>query len=1315
MQKLILKKMKTKISLLLLTVMIYSNGFAQFFDSVPFRGAFGVNGTTKNISSGYNPDPTNTSADWSKPWANWNPNATAYPGDAGYNSSNPQFFTVGTAAEKVILSGDIASDLTLSSSKWYEISGTIHVLNGATLTIPAGTCLRGSTSNIGVLIIAKGGKLNAVGTKDRPIVITSGKAAGSRIRADWGGLLLIGNAHTNTPGGARQYEALPSDPLANYGGGLNPNDADNSGTMRYIRIEYAGFNYLPDQEINGITFAGVGNGTKADYIMVSFSNDDNFEWFGGAVNHKYLISFAGTDDEFDMDEGYNGKCQYLLGVRNPAVFETSPTGTSNGLEHDNNTGLGTSGVINPNTPTPTPTTFPIISNLTLIGPIKAGSNRTSLSTTANSRFGRALEYRTNVSTSVFNSVIWGYPTLFQLGNPTGTFPASTQTRAYDDQISLRNSTFISTATGSDVRFNSQNAPTYNSVNLNTTWMRNWLINGPTVGFTGASDNDTARTTLTAGVEFTNPIYAGTTNGALNQLDFTGVDYTLATGSPFANTSNFSHPKISVIPSPSVAISASSLAPFNIILGQPLQVKWVVLTASALAGNVNITAPTNFEISWNSTNGWAANISKNGPAVNDTIFVRFIRANTGSNNGFLNISSTVSADFSPLNIALNGTAVAPAAAYLSVTESSLSFNNAVGSPTTAMFSILGKNLVDTVALGAPANFEISLNATSGFAQTLTLNNPVKPSFTNTQVYVRYNPSAASNNSGNLVISSKTIDAINIALAGNSVATLSSSPSQLTEITTIVGTPSLAYAISLSGTKLSDTVKVVASAGFQLSIDSVFTTPVTSLNLNIPTAAVLANTKVYVRYNPTAAGTVTGSVTISSTGAATRNITVTGRAVLSTAKAVSAYSSAFSLVFTTIFTTPAVPSSAQVISVSGINLGTDSLVVTAPSGFEVSLDNSNYLSVIKLANTAGIVAPTAVYVRYNPVVQSALNQQLYVHLSSANPSTTSSATNVVMFVNGNSSPAITVNSTVEPTLYTTFGKPSVASSVIVSGTRLVDNVIATAPNGFELSLDSVNFTNSVTINKTGTTLANTVVYIRFNPSAAGASAPNSFVSFNTVNASSVPVAVSGIAVVPATPIVSLSTANLPLFTTNGVVPTAPVSFTFTAQNLVADLAITVGNDFELSNDSTTYKNTWNITPDVDGNIGTTKLFCRFKRATTGSVNDSIKFNSTNLVTQAIALSGKNTTGVVELNAVSALKLYPNPASNQVAVEFELNENSQVTIAIVDLTGKTVGTLVSNKFNKGFNSVEISTSNLLDGFYFVNIISEKGTKIAKLSVIK
>ena len=953
--------------------------------------------------------------------------------------------------------------------------------------------------------------------------------------------------------------------------------------------------------------------------------------------------------------------------------------------------------------------------MTLVGPIKAGFNRTTLSTTANSRFGRGLEYRTNVSTSVFNSVIWGYPTLFQLGNPTGTFPATTQTRAFDDQISLRNSTFISTATGSDVRFNSQNAPTYNNVNLGTSWMRTWLINGPTVGFTGATENDTVRTTLTVGNEFTNPVYAGTTNGALNQLDFSGVDYTLAVGSPFANASNFSHPKISVIPTPSVAITPSNLSSFNIILGQPLQVKWVVLTASALAGNVNITAPTNFEISWSRTNGWASNISKNGPTLNDTIFVRFNRTTTGSNSGFLSILSTVSSDFSPLNIALNGTAVAPAAAYLSVTESSLSFNNAVGASTTTTFSILGKNLVDTVSLVAPTNFEISLNATSGFAQSLTLNNPVKPSFASTLVYVRYNPASASTHNGNLVISSKTIDAINIALVGNSAATLTSSPAQLTEIATIAGIPSLAYPISLSGIKLSDTVKVVAPIGFQLSIDSVFTTPVTSLNLNIPTASVLANTKVYVRYSPISAGTNSGNVTISSTGATTRNIAVTGRSLAPSAKAVFAYSSAFSLVFTTIFTTPAVPSASQLITVSGMNLGTDSLVLTAPSGFEVSLDNSNYVSVIKLANTAGIVSPTMVYVRYNPVVQSALNQQLYVHVSSASPSTTSSATNVVMFVNGNSSPAITVNSTVEPTLYTTFGKPSAASSVVVSGTRLVDNVIANAPTGFELSLDSVNFTASVTINKTGTTLANTTVYIRFNPSVAGASAPNSFVSFNTVNGAAVPVAVSGIAVVPATPIVSLSTATLPMFTTNGVVPTAPVSFTFNAQNLVADLAITVGNDFELSNDSVTYKNTWNITPDVDGNIGTTKLFCRFKRATTGSVSDSIKFNSSNLVQQAIVLTGKNTTSVVEVNAVSALKLYPNPASSQVAVEFELNENSQVTIAIVDLTGKIVGTTLSNQFNKGFNSVEIPTSDLLNGFYFVNIVSEKGAKTAKLSVIK
>jgi hypothetical protein len=1300
--------MKIKVTTLIAALGLSLSTFAQFFDSVPFRGAFAVTGTTKAATTGYNPDPTNTGANWAAGWTNWTPNATAYPGDAGWN---PTAQHPATNANKVVVSGSISSNTTWSNTNWYELSGTVHITSGATLTIQPGTVIRGAVNNVGVLIVAKGGRLNAVGTSSQPIVFTSNKAAGSRLRGDWGGLLLIGNAQTNTPGGVRQYEALPNDPLALYGGGANPNNADNSGTMRYIRIEYAGYNFLPDQEINGLTFAGVGNGTRADYIQVSFANDDSYEWFGGTSDHKYLVAYAGTDDDFDIDEGYNGRLQYLLGVRHPSVFETSPAGTSNGLEHDNNTGLGSASQINPNTPTPTPLTTPTISNMTLVGPIKPGANRTSLSTTANARFGRAFELRTNVSTSVFNSLIWGYSTLFQLGNPTGTFPATTQTRAYEDQITMRNNVFISTATGNDVRFVSQNAPAAYlasnnlTVNLNVAWMRGWLIDGPVVGFTGATGNDTARTTLTAGTELVNPVYGGNTNGSLAQIDFSSVDYTLAGGSPFNLTTSFRHPKILTIPSPTVSVDPTVLPVFNKLIGSPSDIKTILLRAANLTGNVTITAPANFQVSFSRSSGFASSINKNGPTLNDTIFVQYTRNTAGSARGFVNIASSAATDFTAINISVSGNTTAPASPFASVSATTLSFTSPLTVPSSdRSFIAIGQFLTGNGTVTAPTGFEVTTTAGSGYAATANL--VATNGMVNTPVFVRYTPTATGVVNNTLRVAFPGLDTITIALTGNTpVATLTSSVTSYPQWQIVTGDSSLAYPITVSGNNLTDSVRIAApNANFQLSTDSAFTTPVQTLFLNTTEVATLPATKIFVRFRGV---TATGNVAITSAGANTVNVAVSGAAVAASARRIIVNSATNSFSFTTTLGTP---STSQSFRVEAVNL-TDTLgMVFSISGFELSLNNTTWTNTLRLDTIVGRSIPsTQVWVRYNPSSAGASGAQQLI-LSSP------SASNITFAVSGQSTPSMTVTPATLPVFATVANKASISLPITVSGLRLITDVTVTASTGFQVSLDSTNsFASSVIVPKTGTTLAATKVFVRYMPMMAGNAPLNSVLTISTQSAPSTLIQLNGFAVEPPTPVINLSTAALSPFATNTGAPTAAQSFTINALNLTDSLRITVGADFELSPDSNNYKRSWAIAGDVNGAISNLKIYCRLNKSTVGSVNDTIRITSTGAVSGAVAVTGRNNTGVDEMKNIRSFTMYPNPATNDVTFEFTLDKTAEVTMVMMDITGKIVREFAPETFAKGFNRMTTEISNLDNGMYFVRIQSLQGSKTTRLMITK
>ena len=215
-----------------------------------------------------------------------------------------------TTVENTILEGRIITNLTLKASYTYKLRGLVYVTNGAILTIEPGTKIVGENGKNGALIICRGAKINADGTADKPIVFTS--EAATPQRGDWAGVVLLGQAPSNSSfngvDGVGEIEGgvNNSDGLGLYGLGATSNLTDNSGTLRYVRIEYAGYAFLPDKEINGLTFGGVGNQTTIDYVQVSYANDDSFEWFGGSVNCKHLISFRTLDDDFDTANGFSG-------------------------------------------------------------------------------------------------------------------------------------------------------------------------------------------------------------------------------------------------------------------------------------------------------------------------------------------------------------------------------------------------------------------------------------------------------------------------------------------------------------------------------------------------------------------------------------------------------------------------------------------------------------------------------------------------------------------------------------------------------------------------------------------------------------------------------------------------------------------------------------------------------------------------------------------------------------------------------------------------------------------------------------------------
>ncbi len=282
----------------------------------------------------------------------------------------------------------------------YILKGWVYIANGAELTIEPGTVIKGDKDTKAALIAERGGKLIAQGTETQPIVFTSEKEPGQRCPGDWGGIILCGKARTNAT-----EQQIEGGPRTKHGGN---DDSDNSGVLSYVRIEFAGFPFQPDQEINGLTLGSVGSGTKIDHVQVSYSNDDSFEWFGGTVNCKYLIAYKGWDDDFDTDNGFSGHVQYGLAIRDARIADKS---MSNGFESDNNA-KGTNA---------DPHTSAVFSNIPFVGPKATASDFVNNSDYINAgsldpkngsglgRFQSGMQIRRDSHLSCFNSVVVGWP------------------------------------------------------------------------------------------------------------------------------------------------------------------------------------------------------------------------------------------------------------------------------------------------------------------------------------------------------------------------------------------------------------------------------------------------------------------------------------------------------------------------------------------------------------------------------------------------------------------------------------------------------------------------------------------------------------------------------------------------------------------------------------------------------------------------------------------------------------------------------------------------------------------------------------------
>lgn len=435
----------------------------------------------------------------------------------------------GCVPQEETISADITTSRTLTAGTAYTLSGFIHVLDGATLTIPAGTVIKGDPAVPGSsLFIMRGARIQAVGSVNAPIVFTSGRAEGSRQPGDWGGLVIIGNATLNRTG-AIQIEGTgtsPSNYAVTYGGTNSATDGDNSGTLQYVRVEFAGFAPQEGFELNSFTFAAVGRGTQLSYLQALAGLDDSFEFFGGTVDGRFLVAYETGDDAFDMSEGYRGRLQYLIAFNSDTRL-TPAQGAGNlgsdpqGIENDGCAGSGCT-----NGQNATPYTQPVVANFTVVGT----GNTQSIGTSG----GVGMVVRRGSGGYYVNGVVARWPTaaISITDDPTWQRAGAMATPNLDNaDLALRNILVVDSPTLFQASSGSSTRYTFDADG-------NSIRNNPS-GTTTASLFTTfpatvSSSTTEANFDWTPPAGSAPTTGGF--ATFTGTKLTTAAGSQVSGTS-----------------------------------------------------------------------------------------------------------------------------------------------------------------------------------------------------------------------------------------------------------------------------------------------------------------------------------------------------------------------------------------------------------------------------------------------------------------------------------------------------------------------------------------------------------------------------------------------------------------------------------------------------------------------------------------------------------------------------------------------------------------------------------------------------------
>ena len=407
---------------------------------------------------------------------------------SGENGPYTAELAVRTTDRPVVqVTADVTTNTTWTSNNIYQLTKIISVANGATLTIQEGTRIIGAPITAGVapavtaLMVLRGSRIEAIGSAAQPIVFTSSATAGNRFPGDWGGIILVGNATSNRTGRTVVEGPAPADTVGWNGGNL---DNDNSGSMVYTRVEFAGAAAILNVELNSYSLYAVGRSTRFEYNQAIRGLDDQFEWFGGTVDSRYLVSYEAGDDHFDAAEGHRGRHQFLIALQTGPRVSPRPgnpgslSGEQNGFEVD---GCGSAAGTCAGGFSSTPYSMPVFANFTVVGPgagvlpVRAGGDG-----------GVGLLVRRGTGGVWMNGVVGRWP---EAG--LSVFDTETNDRITSDSLNIRNVLFIDNprtfdAVGATNRFGTEDKFTGANITSSTDAAHTLFVNVPTAATTIAN-------------------------------------------------------------------------------------------------------------------------------------------------------------------------------------------------------------------------------------------------------------------------------------------------------------------------------------------------------------------------------------------------------------------------------------------------------------------------------------------------------------------------------------------------------------------------------------------------------------------------------------------------------------------------------------------------------------------------------------------------------------------------------------------------------------------------------------------------------------